>query len=461
MDNLHLVVLVVTLAVVGLSLTWLAGVYFPAKRKRVVKDEEVIPLDDTLLEQRKEPLAHLKRVQKTARSRLETASPDIPDILDYIIVQSHNLGVSDIHITPLPTTINVEIRLDGLLYDVVTIPKKHQAPLLRRLKVLARLDLFARDKPQDGHIAEVAGQDVDIRLSTLPVAHGEKAVLRFLSTTAGLLDLDQLGLSPDLLARYREVCDRPQGLVVLTGPTGSGKTTTMYASLRELKDRRRASLNIVTIEDPIETEMASLSQTQVNEATGLTFARGLRSILRQDPDVIMVGEIRDAETAGIAIQAGLTGHLIFTSLHADSAAGVFNRLINMHVEPFLVASSSAAVLSQRLVRKLCQRCRQPTEVPQHQRQQLERLGVTIGTDEGFWIGQGCDVCLGKGDEGRIGLFEMLVTDDDIRAELVKGVPTHQLHKLAVSRGMRTLLDDGLDKARRGEISLAEVLRVVV
>ena len=461
MDNLQIVALVGGLAAVGLLMTWLLGVYLPAKRKKDDTPEEITALDDTLFEDHTEPLGHLQQVQKLVSSRLEAATPDIPDLLDYIIVQSHNLGASDLHITPLPTNINIEIRLDGLLYDVCVLPKKFQMPLSRRLKILARLDVFARKKPQDGHIGEVAGQDVDIRLSTLPVAHGEKAVLRFLSGMRGLLDLDQLGLREESLARYREVCDRPQGLIVLTGPTGSGKTTTIYASLRELKDRRRSSLNIVTIEDPIETELSTLSQTQVDEASGLTFAKGLRSILRQDPDVIMVGEIRDSETAQIAIQAGLTGHLIFSSLHADSAAGVFNRLINMGVEPFLVSSSSAAVLSQRLVRQLCHRCRQPTPVPDHQRQQLERLGVTLDTDEGFWVGVGCDACLGKGDTGRTGLFELLVVDDEIRSELIKGVPTHVLRAMAREKGMRSLLDDGLEKARRGDVSLAEVLRVVV
>ena len=264
-----------------------------------------------------------------------------------------------------------------------------------------------------------------------------------------------------MVVRFREIGDRPQGLIVLTGPTGSGKTTTIYASLRELKDRHRSSLNIVTIEDPIETELPYFSQTQVNEATDLTFAKGLRSILRQDPDVIMVGEIRDSETAKIAIQAGLTGQLVFTSIHADSAAGVFNRLINMGVEPFLVASSSAAILSQRLVRRLCRHCRERAEPSAHHRQQLDRMGVTLEPGETFWIGVGCERCLNKGDVGRLGLFELLVVDDELRSELIKGVPTHQLHAMARSKGMKRLLDDGLNKARRGEISLAEVLRVVV
>lgn len=460
MDDVGLIALVVGLGLLGLLITYFFGVYLPARRRRGKEDDEIVSLDDTFLAGRKEPLAHLQRVRRTLRDKL-ASQEDIPEIIDYLVVQSHNLGASDIHITPMPTAINVEIRLDGLLYGVTTLPKDLQGPILRRLKVLAKIDVFAHDKPQDGHIGEIAGQGVDIRLATLPVAQGEKAVLRLLSAGSNLMTLEQLGLQPELLSRYRELCDRPQGLIVLTGPTGSGKTTTIYASLTELKDRRSAALNIVTIEDPIETELPAFSQTQVNEATGLTFAKGLRSILRQDPDVIMVGEIRDSETAQIAIQAGLTGHLIFTSLHADSAAGVFNRMINMGVEPFLAASSSAAVLSQRLVRRLCRFCRQPTQASPHHVQQLERMGVKLEPDEGFWIGAGCDHCLGKGDEGRIGLFELLVVDDEVRSELIKGVPTHELHKIALRKGMKTLLNDGLEKARRGEVSLDEVLRVVV
>lgn len=461
MSNEALAAIVLAAAMGGLFLTWLFGVFLPSRRRKLAGSDEVIALDDTLLSKRKEPLAHLQGVRKKVRSLIRESDADVPEILDYIVVQSHNLGASDVHITPLPRSINIEIRLDGLLYEIAPVPKEHQEVLFRRLKVIARLDVFTRDKPQDGHISEIAGQDIDIRISTLPIAYGEKAVLRLLSSSSGLFSLDRLGLPEELLSRYRSITDRPQGVIVLTGPTGSGKTTSMYASLQELKDRRRASLNIVTIEDPIETEIAVLSQTQVNESTGLTFAKGLRSMLRQDPDVIMVGEIRDSETAQIATQAGLTGHLIFTSIHADSAAGVFNRLINMGIEPFLVASSTVAVLSQRLVRKLCQHCREKAPPADHHREQLERMGIVVSDDEEFWVGAGCEACIGKGDEGRIGLFELLVVDDEIRAELIKSVPTHQLTALAVKKGMMTLLDDGLEKARRGEISLAEVLRVVV
>jgi general secretion pathway protein E len=264
-----------------------------------------------------------------------------------------------------------------------------------------------------------------------------------------------------MLIVYRDVCDRPQGMIILTGPTGSGKTTTIYASLREIKDRRSAAVNIVTIEDPIEREIAMFSQTAVNEATGLTFAKGLRSILRQDPDVIMVGEIRDVETAKIAVQAGLSGHLIFSSIHAESSPGVFNRLITMGAEPYLVASSTAAVLSQRLVRKLCPHCKQPAPVSPHHREQLRRLGKPEEADREYFVGVGCEMCLGKGDQGRVGLFELLVLNDDMRSELVKEVPTHMLYKLALDLGMPTLIDDGLEKARKGLVSLDEVLRVVV
>ncbi len=460
METPHLVLLVAGLAALGLFLTWLLGVALPRRMKKA-RAEEVTALDERLMDKTRAPLDHLGQVRRRVKERIEGDKPDVPELLDYIVVQAHNLGASDIHITPMPSAVNVEIRLDGLLYDVAKLPKAHQDALLRRVKVLSRLDVFALQRPQDGHISEIAGQSVDIRVSTLPVAHGDKAVLRLLSSAGSLLDLADLGLPDPMLARYRELCDRPQGLVILTGPTGSGKTTTIYSSLREIKDRRRASVNIVTIENPVETEIPSLSQTEVNEATGLTFARGLRSILRQDPDVIMVGEIRDAETAQIAIQAGLSGHLIFTSIHADSSAGVFNRLITMGSEPFLVASSIAAVLSQRLVRKLCPDCRTPAPASDHHRAQLERLGVAVGPDETFYVGAGCPRCLGKGDEGRTGLYELLVLDDEMRTELVKEVPTHLLHRLALQQGMPSLLDDGLDKARRGVVGLAEVLRVVV
>jgi general secretion pathway protein E len=445
----------------GLALTVVLGElrqrWQAARGSRVVVASE----DERKLKGDKEPLEHLREVGQRIRAIVAGRGTNIPELLDYLVVQSHNLGASDIHITPLPRALNLEVRIDGLLYSIATIPQEHQSALVRRLKVMARLDVFAREKPQDGHIGEIAGQGVDIRLSTLPVAQGEKAVLRLLSSTSGMIPLDQQGLSYTMLAEYRELCLRNQGMIVLTGPTGSGKTTTIYGSLVELKDRRRASLNIVTIEDPIETELPGFSQTQVNEATGLDFARGLRSILRQDPDVIMVGEIRDAETAQIAIQAGMTGHLIFTTLHADSAAGVFNRLINMGTEPFLVASATAGVMAQRLVRRLCSHCREPLEPSPHQVGQLERMGVVLGPRDTFWQGTGCDRCLGRGDGGRIGLFELLVVDDAFRAELVKGVPTHDLQRVAQRSGSLTLLDDGLVKARLGEVSLEEVLRVVV
>jgi len=462
LGSFEILLILVILAALGLGITWLITVGLPRHRAGSEKKlEEVIPLDETWLASTRTSLDHLKLVQERTAARLEATVPDVPDLLDYIIVQSHNMGASDIHVTPMPSTINVEIRLDGLLYDIAQIPNTYQDALIRRVKILASLDLFARDVPQDGHISEVAGQQVDIRLSTLPVAHGDKSVLRLLSAAGGLLDLHQLSLVDDMLLRFREVCDKPQGMVVLTGPTGSGKTTTIYGALREIKDRRSASVNVVTIENPVETEIPALSQTEVNEKTGLTFAKGLRSMMRQDPDVIMVGEIRDAETAAIAVQAGMTGHLIFTSIHANSSAGVFNRLITMGVEPFLVASSVVAILSQRLIRRLCPHCRQPTGVSEYHQKQLERLGVKLAEDEGFWMAAGCKKCLGKGSEGRIGLFELLLVDDKIRNELVKEVPTHLLQTVAREQGLPTLLDDGLAKARKGDCSLEEVLRVVV
>jgi general secretion pathway protein E len=268
-------------------------------------------------------------------------------------------------------------------------------------------------------------------------------------------------MAPEILERYRALCARPQGMILLTGPTGSGKTTTMYASLAAARERRGAGVNIVTIENPVEYVVPYLNQTQVNEETGLTFAAGLRSVLRQDPNVIMVGEIRDRETVEIAVQAGLTGQLIFSTVHAESSAGVVARLLNMGVEPFVLASALAAVVGQRLVRRICPTCMTRADPEPHQLEQLRRLGVEERVIAGpYWRGNGCDACLGMGVTGRTGLFELLELDDELRELVVKEIPMQQLHSAAVARGMRPLLLAGIEQARLGLVSLDEVLATV-
>jgi type II secretory ATPase GspE/PulE/Tfp pilus assembly ATPase PilB-like protein len=286
-------------------------------------------------------------------------------------------------------------------------------------------------------------------------------VLRFLSKAGRFLELPDLGFGEDVLERYREIIARPQGMVLVTGPTGSGKTTTLYASLDQVKKRGGKQLNLVTIEDPVEHEVGFLSQTQVNEEAGLTFAKGLRSLLRQDPNVIMVGEIRDRETADIAMHAGLTGHLIFSTIHAESSAGVFARLLNMDIEPYILASATSCVLGQRLLRRLCPHCRQEVQPTAGQVEQLARLGVKLEPDDGpFFTSPGCTRCFDLGVRGRIAIFELLVVGDELQEEMVREVRTREIEKKARELGMRPLVEDGLAKARDGIVSLEELLTVV-
>jgi general secretion pathway protein E len=383
---------------------------------------------------------------------------DVTELLDFVVQQGRALGASDVHLTPDPNGVHVALRVDGLLYDVGAFSADVRNALLVRVKVLAKLNVYKRDTPQDGRYVLAGETPLDIRVSILPTIHGEKIVLRFLGRAALPFDLDHLGMAPEILERYRLLCARPQGMILLTGPTGSGKTTTMYASLAAARERRGVGVNIATIENPVEYVVPYLNQTQVNEATGLTFAAGLRSVLRQDPNVIMVGEIRDRETVEIAVQAGLTGQLIFSTVHAESSAGVVTRLLNMNVEPFVVASALVAVVGQRLVRRICPQCLTRAELDVAQLEQLRRLGVEGGVLEGpFWRGTGCDACLGVGVTGRTGLFELLEFDDELRELVVKRVPTQQLHAAAVSRGMRPLILAGLEQARLGLVGVDEVL----
>ncbi len=386
---------------------------------------------------------------------------DAVELLDYMVERGRVAGASDIHLTPTSDGVRASMRVDGLLYELATFRAEVRNALLIRIKVLAKLNVYKRDMPQDGRILVTGAVPIEIRVSVMPTVHGEKIVLRFMGRSALPYDIEQLGMAPDLLARCRELCRRPQGTIFVTGPTGSGKTTTMYACLAAARERRGGGVNIVTIEDPVEYVVPYLNQTQVNEAMGLTFAVGLRSLLRQDPNVIMVGEIRDRETAEIAMQAGLTGHLIFSTVHAENSAGVFTRLLNMGVEPFVLASASAAVVGQRLVRKTCRTCRTDAAIEPHQVEQLKRLGVDAAYLEGpYHRGAGCEACLGMGVAGRTGLFEMLEVDDAVRELLVKQVPTQQIQATAVRAGMRPLLVAGLDAARAGTLPLDEVLAAV-
>ena len=361
---------------------------------------------------------------------LETAD-DAPIIrmLNALLTQAARDGASDIHIEPYERHSSVRFRVDGSLREVVQPNRALHAALISRLKIMADLDISEKRLPQDGRISLRLGtRAIDVRVSTLPSAHGERAVLRLLDKSESKISLEAVGMQGDTLHRFTDLIAQPHGIVLVTGPTGSGKTTTLYAALSRLDATRN---NIMTVEDPIEYDLPGVGQTQVNPRIELTFARALRAILRQDPDIVMIGEIRDIETAQIAIQASLTGHLVLATLHTNDAASAVTRLIDMGVEPFLLSSSLLGVLAQRLVRKYCTTCG----------------------------GKGCDACGGTGYAGRTGVFELLVVDDDIRAQVHGQAPEADIRAAALAKGMQLMRDDGERLIQQGITSREEVLRV--
>ncbi|TYO97564.1 type II secretion system protein E (GspE) [Geothermobacter ehrlichii] len=362
---------------------------------------------------------------------------------------------SDIHIEPFETELVVRFRIDGILYEILRPPRRAHAAIVSRLKIMAGLDIAEKRLPQDGRFrVRIAGRDVDVRVSSLPTAFGERLVLRLLEKTSGVLSLADLGLNRELMLQVDRLIHQPHGIFLVTGPTGSGKTTTLYAALTRLNSQEK---NIITVEDPIEYQLAGVGQIQVNPKIDLTFAAGLRSILRQDPDIIMVGEIRDVETAEIAVQAALTGHMVFSTLHTNDAAGALTRLVEMGIEPFLAASSIVAVMAQRLVRRLCPRCRQPFTPDD---ELLRSLGAgELPADAVFYRPAGCDDCLQIGYHGRTGIYELMPMDDTLRELLMQGKDANSIAAAALRRGMRSLRNDGLRKALAGETSIEEVLRV--
>jgi general secretion pathway protein E len=399
-------------------------------------------------------------------SRLADAIPETGDLMDTeddapiirlinaILSQAVRENASDIHIETFEDRLSVRYRIDGLLTEVLS-PKRMLAPLLvSRLKVMARLDIAEKRVPQDGRITvKLAGHAVDIRMSTIPSAHGERVVLRLLDAAAGQLLLPQLAMNEQVLTAYKRHLHSPHGIILVTGPTGSGKTTTLYAGLSHINETSR---NILTIEDPIEYMLPGIGQTQVNPKVDMTFARGLRAILRQDPDVVMVGEIRDFETGEIAVQASLTGHLVLSTLHTNTAIGAVTRLKDMGIEPFLLSSSLLAVLSQRLVRLLCRACREPVEAGPLER---EQLGIdACGEPVELFQPGGCSQCNFTGYRGRTGIYEMIEIDEDLRGMIYEGASEQAMLGVARQRypGIET---DGRRRVLAGDTSLAEVLRV--
>jgi general secretion pathway protein E len=379
-------------------------------------------------------------------------------LVNSILTQAVRARASDVHIEPFERELKVRYRIDGLLYNTLTPPRRLQAAISSRIKVMANLNIAERRLPQDGRIRiRVGEKDVDIRVSVVPTAYGERIVLRLLDKTSVLLGLEEIGMGEAAYVRYSRLIKRSNGIILVTGPTGSGKTTTLYGTLNKIN---APELNIITIEDPIEYQLSGIGQIQVNHRIDLTFANGLRSILRQDPDIIMVGEIRDRETAEIAIQASLTGHLVFSTLHTNDAAGAVTRLLDMGVEAFLVSSSVLAIIAQRLVRVICKHCR---ESFRPEPSLVKEIGLDRASDtpfEGFFYrGKGCPACFQTGFRGRSGIYELLVIDDNIRSLVMSGADSSVIKRQAIEQGMITLLRDGLLKIVKGVTTVDEVLRV--
>jgi general secretion pathway protein E len=388
--------------------------------------------------------------------RLKDLVSDAPVIraVNRLIVQASDARASDIHIEPAEDRLVVRYRIDGVLEERESLPPALRAPLVSRIKIMAGLNVAEKRIPQDGRLRiAVRGHDIDLRVATAPAIHGESVVMRILDRSKLPLDFASLGFDADLTAALRTAVLEPHGIVLVTGPTGSGKTTTLYAALAELNTPER---KVLTVEDPIEYRLPGVTQTQVNPQIGFTFGSALRSFLRLDPDVMMVGEIRDTETAEIAVQAALTGHMILSTLHTNSAAGAVTRLIDMDVEPFLLSSVLNGVLAQRLVRRLCTECREPFAASP---ELMADVGLPADSDNRFWRAVGCPACNNSGYSGRIALLEFLPVDDTIARLILRRADTREIGEAATAGGMRSLRGDGIAKARRGLTTLEEALRV--
>lgn len=382
------------------------------------------------------------------------AEEDAPVIrlINVLLAEALRQGASDLHFEMFEARAIVRFRIDGQLRDIVEPKRGLHSAIVSRIKIMAGLDIAEKRLPQDGRIAlRIAGRPVDVRVSTLPTGHGERVVLRLLDKSANRLELEKLGMRPQVLKGLQTLLHQPHGIILVTGPTGSGKTTTLYAALSSMNS---AKTNIMTVEDPIEYDLDGVGQTQINSRIEMTFARALRAILRQDPDVIMIGEIRDRETAQIAVQASLTGHLVLATLHTNDATSAVTRLIDMGIEPFLLASSLIGVLAQRLARLLCPHCKRATPA---EAGELEQLGLTEASI--LYRASACPECNHSGYRGRTGLYELLVVDDELRTLIHQGGDEQQLRKLAQEKGMALLRDDGVARVVAGETALEEILRV--
>ena len=406
-----------------------------------------------------DPESILSEIEETADLLDDTSDAPVIKLVNLVLSQAVRDNASDIHIESYKDRIKIRKRVDGILYDMYSPPKHVQSRLISRIKIMAKMDIAEKRLPQDGRIEiKIGEKNIDLRVSTLPTAYGERVVMRLLNKSSVLLSLETLGMAKHDLDRYRQLIKAPFGIILVTGPTGSGKTTTLYSTLSILN---KPDVNIITVEDPIEYQINGISQMQVNSKIGLTFSNGLRTIVRQDPDIILVGEIRDLETAEIAIQSALTGHLVFSTLHTNDSASAITRLIDMGVEPFLVSSSVNAILAQRLVRQICPHCKDSYKPDS---EYLARVGVSPSKfgDRLLYHGRGCPECMGTGYQGRLGIFELMILNDPLKSLILKTSDSGEIKRQALSSltmGMRTLRQDGLRKVLAGLTTLEEVFRV--
>ncbi len=396
------------------------------------------------------------RDQEDESEDLEKMAGQSPVIkfVNYLISNAIREGASDIHIEPKERHMRTRYRIDGVLFEMKESPLKMHPAIVSRVKIMANLDISERRLPQDGKIkVSVGGRAIDLRVSTLPTNHGEKVVIRVLDSKTILIGLDKLGMEPDAMAAFNEQITLPHGILLVTGPTGSGKSTTLYTALGQMDGEK---LNLSTVEDPVEYQLDFCNQVQINDKIGLDFATALRSLLRQDPDVIMIGEIRDNETARIAVQAALTGHLVLSTLHTNDAAASITRLVDIGIEPYLIAASLNGVLAQRLVRKICPECNQVSEISESVARYAAKAGIK---PEQVHYGAGCDKCRGSGYLGRVGIYEQLVVDNQLRDMINKDASVNNMRRFFHESGRRSLYDDGIVKVKQGLTTIEEVLRV--
>jgi len=415
---------------------------------------------DDIIEKLGAEIVFKEEEEEEDSKRLEAISKEAPiiQLVNMLIVQGVKDRASDVHIEPNEKGLLIRFRIDGMLHDIRTLPNTIKSAVISRVKILAKMDIAERRLPQDGRFQVKFGtREVDLRVSTIPTVLGEKVVLRLLDKSKGLIKLEQLGFIPEQLEEFESIISKSYGIVLLTGPTGSGKTTTLYAALNEVNSKDR---NIITVEDPVEYKLARINQIQIKPKINLTFANTLRSILRQDPDVIMVGEIRDTETAQIAVQAALTGHLVFSTLHTNDAVSALTRLIDMDVETFLISSSVIGVIAQRLVRVICEKCKEEYTPGKN-----VLSGLNIKDDSNndgkvkLYRGTGCSFCKNTGYYGRTSIYEHIVLDEEIRALIISKASSNVIKDVALKKGMKTLKDSGLEKAMQGITTIEEVLRV--